>query len=212
MPLPIALASLARDEAFWSRWYWQQEGAAYAELEGSEGIVPLGGRHSLALRLDAKLACPSLWLVSHGAADVKIAWDDQAHWHPDVLRWEEVETIARCGVIADRIPHPGLVVLLLARFAPIGPEEAPLAFPLIEAAAAAVGVASPYERLDRHNPFRWRRIDEDWVLEQDEVSAGNEICTLRFAASDFATPFPFRRWAEAMDDAYTFAATVPSRQ
>jgi hypothetical protein len=47
-----------------------------------------------------------------------LGWDDQAHWHPQVLRWKELEAICRCLAVRDpRLAHPGIPLLLLYRFA-----------------------------------------------------------------------------------------------
>jgi len=79
--------------------------------------------------------------------DISIAHDDQAHWHPFVLRWEELEVICRAVSITAQTharvdvterknqgteeekddggeketswKHPGLPLLFLYRFAPI---------------------------------------------------------------------------------------------
>ncbi|KAK5654745.1 hypothetical protein OQA88_7070 [Cercophora sp. LCS_1] len=51
-----------------------------------------------------------------------IAHDDQAHWHPHVLRWSELELICRAVSTTssdESYKHPGLPLLFLCRFAPI---------------------------------------------------------------------------------------------
>lgn len=75
---------------------------------------------TLRLEFDPRLYYRSLQLVSSSTAVTEIAWDDEAHWHPDVLRWEELELICRyIALLDERFPHPGIPLLLLHRFAPI---------------------------------------------------------------------------------------------
>jgi hypothetical protein len=48
---------------------------------------------------------------------LELGWDDQAHWHPDALRWTELDLIARAAAVVDPVlRHPGPVLALAARF------------------------------------------------------------------------------------------------
>ena len=77
---------------------------------------------ALRLRFNAHLDA-ELFLVTPGGEAITLGWDDQAHWHPHVLRRDELERI--CRVIALINPHdsyarhPGWPIRLLDRFAPV---------------------------------------------------------------------------------------------
>ena len=60
--------------------------------------------------------------MTHSAlpSPIELGWDDQAHWQPNALRWDELEAICKCLATRDAgLRHPGWPLLLLCRFAPI---------------------------------------------------------------------------------------------
>ena len=128
---------------------------------------------------------------------VEIAWDDQAHWHPHLLRWQELELICRCAALRNENPtfqHPGTPLLLLQRFAPLCDDTAiDVMLPTQEAAWRALNLFSEAEiaryiqRFDRRdNGFVWQK-DEDghWVLDQPGDRSGVGLYSLRHAGSKF---------------------------
>src|SRR5262249_16169960 len=129
----------------------------------------------------------------------QIAWDDQAHWHPHVLRWEELDLVGRCSALADpSLPHPGLVVVLLHRFTPTClKDDVDVIFPLLESAYRSLGVFSLREiddRIERYDcrqgVLTWRRGAAGWSLHQSEAADSSGFClyTLRNPEND---EFPF---------------------
>jgi hypothetical protein len=116
----------------------------------------VAGGAALRPSLDEFLASFELDFLAPDGEAVNIAWDDQAHWHPHVLRWEELETVGRAIAMQDaEMSHPGPVVLLLHRFAPIceGEDLDPI-ISMLEAAFTQLGLFT------RAEITRWiERID-----------------------------------------------------
>ena len=108
--------TLAHDETFWARYEWRlQDDFAYPELEEEPIRLPVTDEASLVLETGDDFGYISLLLEDEDGELIEIAWDDEAHFHPFVLRmdeWERLtrETAARAGV-PEWIP-----VLLLQRF------------------------------------------------------------------------------------------------
>src|SRR5579862_3894297 len=120
MILPQSLHPLVRMRRFWTDFFWQTEPQddGYPELESCTVELPVAEGYLLSLSLDPGLSYFSLRFASPGQEAVEIAWDDTAHWHPHVLRWQELELICRTVALQDaELPHPGILLLLLHRFA-----------------------------------------------------------------------------------------------
>ncbi|KAL1844188.1 hypothetical protein VTJ49DRAFT_3844 [Mycothermus thermophilus] len=92
--------------------------------------------YRLSLKIDPRFiyiplayCTPSLARENGPEYPLQLGYDDQAHWHPYALRWAELElfsrAVAAAATTATERPHrrwgtvPGLIVLLLCRFAPI---------------------------------------------------------------------------------------------
>jgi hypothetical protein len=139
----------------------------------------------------------SAWPLDVGGTAVEIAWDDLAHWHPHVLRWVELDAIGR-----QVDAHPGIPLLLLARFAPIlTAADAEAALPLIDAAwRHADGQISAQNRLleiidFRETGARWQHVlGLGWCLEQND---GGERALYSLRVSDNSL-FPWQEWHQLM--------------
>jgi hypothetical protein len=144
--------------------------------------LPVGGGYGLGLEFDPSCACFDLALLLPGGRRCPIAWDDQAHWHPHVLRWEELDLVCKCAAIQDAtLPHPGLPLLLLYRFAPITESDnVDRIFPLIRDAWRSLGlfgeeqIRQAGQRVDkRGSKFEWRLDDRTgWTLHQENWTRG----------------------------------------
>jgi hypothetical protein len=206
--LPPSLEARVRTPEFWYEYLYLDD-----EVEDSssdlwtpwEITFPLGT--STALQLDAdRFASINLSVVTRGSA-IQVAFDDQAHWHPHALRWSELEAISRrVAVLSPSHAHPGVVLLLLTRFAPIASEaDADLALPLIRTAWLDVGVdaANVQEGLLRICDFRrtsvsWREVpSRGWCIEQNESNMAEKqhLYSLRVQEND---EFPWAEWRELM--------------
>jgi hypothetical protein len=212
--IPAALKPLLTKRRFWTDFLWETEAYAvgqneprYPELKDCKVEFPIVDGFGLTLSLNEHLTYFCLDFTGPQRRPVNIAWDDQAHWHPHVLRWAELETISRVLAIRDdELVHPGWIVLLLHRFAPIceGDGVAAIASTL-EAAWKRVGVFSNHEitsfieRIDATDAgFRWRRVEgAGWCIEQeDRTASARGLYSLRCADND---AFPFREWDRMMD-------------
>ncbi|KXX77782.1 hypothetical protein MMYC01_204091 [Madurella mycetomatis] len=128
MPLPTSLRPLLASKRFWSDYFFITDVAdpsPYSPhfedvtLTFSFGRNPQA-QYSLSTSFDSSFSYIPLSFSTPSLREREIAHDDQAHWHPHVLRWEELELICRAVAAADEgYPHPGIPLLFLYRFAPI---------------------------------------------------------------------------------------------
>ncbi|GAA3247647.1 hypothetical protein ACFO1B_38805 [Dactylosporangium siamense] len=126
MPLPTELRTRLEDPDFW-RAYCFDVGADDAADEDEEpdvevvplgAVFPVGGGYALVLDFDTGFGIVRLGMrTPDSASTLELGWDDQAHWHPDALRWTELDLIARAAAVVDpTLRHPGPVLALAARF------------------------------------------------------------------------------------------------
>jgi hypothetical protein len=205
MPLPPNILAAVNSRRFWTDLFWITETSdqGYPHLAGCKVDVLLSDGGRLSLSIDEMLCSFSLEFAGPGRAPVEIAWDDQAHWHPHVLRWTELDAICRVAALQDaKCPHPGVLLLLLCRFAPICVgDEIEWIVPTLEQAWRALQLFSDneirefIERLDaRDAGFTWRQqASGNWCLTQEKDMRNSEkgLYTLR---SPENTEFPFSEW------------------
>ena len=177
--IPAWLPEVARTQRFWERWFFELDDPFEEPplAEDLECRFDVGDGFAVVVTADKSLCAMDIALARSPAGEgVRIGWDDEAHWHPHVLRWDELEVIARaCAKQDDRLSHPGLPVLVLCRFAPICEDDDESSIvSLLEAAWAGVpgvtetAVTRFIERLDhRSHGFHWRETPRGSVIEQD---------------------------------------------
>lgn len=204
--LPAALTPLIGQPKFWRRFFWDlEDDHEYPELEECEVVLPLVDGGELVLGLDESLSYFSLSLRHPSLPEeVEIAWDDQAHWHPHVLRWEELDLIGRWVALTQHdLAHPRLVVVLLHRFTPLTQSDDPVVVhPLLEAAYRSLGALrgkALEERIHafdyRDAGFTWRQDPGNgWVLEQDEQAPDAGQSMLYTQRAPAHPKFPFELW------------------
>jgi hypothetical protein len=216
MPLPDALSAAVRVKRFWTDFLWMTDAAFPEEGEEDERDYPAfgtchlvfpAGPHAVTLTFDDMHCSFSLGLLPAGEKEpVQIGWDDQTHWHPHVLRWDELDLLCRCAALTDpSLAHPGPPLLLLHRFAPICVgDDVDMIHPLLESAWRSLGLLSDaelsklIEGADRRPAgFTWRRHDQrGWSLhqsEEDELASECGLYTLRNGENE---EFPFAAWNE----------------
>ncbi len=195
--LPPQLDARIGTAEFWRAFLFLDEDVPW---QSWEVVFPLGEQVP-ELRLSADASGGVSLELGSGGSSVLLAWDDLAHWHPHLLRWCELDAIGRrVEAESPQHPHPGVVLLLLSRFAPLlGAADADMALPLIEAAWRRVGVASPeageglLKLIDlRTAGARWYHVASlGWCLAQDERPDGPWIYSLR---SEKNNEFPWQEW------------------
>lgn len=215
MPLTAALRSAFGQKRFWTDYFSDAppgydpgrpaDGAPGPRNRGHRVEFPASDGRGLALDFDATLSNYSLKLRRPPEAEpVELAWDNQLYWHPDILRWDELDLLARATALRDPdLPHPGLPLLLLSRFAPICVgDDVDAIFPMAEAAWRGLGLFSGrevdrfLEWLDRRQGrFAWRRIGADrWVMEQPEEAQQTSGFHLKSLRVEDYPEFPHATW------------------
>ncbi|WP_329572991.1 hypothetical protein [Streptomyces sp. NBC_01361] len=124
MPLDDALAARIAEPDFWPVYLFDDDAPdVYDEdAEDQESHVArfqLGGGFALVLDLTLALEYVDLALAAPGLPEpVTVGWDDQAHFHPHVMPWPELDLLCRTVALHDpELRHPGPMLALLCRFA-----------------------------------------------------------------------------------------------
>ena len=160
-------------------------------------LDPTDPTFNLSSAVDPLFSYIPLAFHSPEAHDVTIGHDDQAHWHPFVLRWEELELFSKAvgrtflegegekgddsemeAEIDELYQHPGLPLLFLYRFAPIcaGDDAEKIVGMLVKAYRRVVGeelkdkdLQRLVEKMDfRARGFRWFREGCSWWIGKGE--------------------------------------------
>jgi hypothetical protein len=232
MSVPPALLSLAQKPRFWTDFFWDtepdydwqdDEASPYPQLKHCHIELYVSRQYRLTLALDEDLSYFSLQLRHSGnKKPVEIAWDDQAHWHPHVLKWEELDLIGRWMALNDsQLPHPGLPLVLLHRFAPLCEgDDVEIVHPLLEAAYRSLGVFKNRQienylhKFDRREAgFNWQcGPRQRWYLQQNEdapEASAVELYTLRHSR---ARSFPFAAWDGLIQEVHQKCKKVVKRE
>jgi hypothetical protein len=128
VPVPEALRRLSQSPEFWFS-LLTDDGPD--DLPGSPEelriSLPVAGGYGLVLDLDLLRGERTLGLRRPATSEpVQLGWAAPGRPYPAVLLFSELELCARVIALDEPdLPHPGLVVALLARFAPAGPGDDP---------------------------------------------------------------------------------------
>src|SRR4051812_19057007 len=154
MPIPPALCDRIEDPAFWSA-LLDRTGDLGGDLRIS---LPVAGGYGLVLDLAG--ADQALGLREpHAHEPVQLGWAAPDRPHPAVLRFAELELCCRVIALDDpTLPHPGLPMAMLARFAP---DDAPAARATLEAAYRSLRRPVPPVAGPQHAPLPLF-ADERW--------------------------------------------------
>ena len=178
MPIPDNLRPMLKQREFWARFFWD-ESAAEVKYDGSITMeFARVGSHALKFHLSREYLGVTLSLIHPAAPEgQQLAWDDQAHWHPHVLRWEELDLISRASAFLEpELTHPGLTILLLCRFAPICLNaSADVVQPLLWEAWRSLGILRD-EDIQRHmefvdhrqDGFCWMEGPRGWTIDNEQ--------------------------------------------
>ena len=123
---PTILKLLRSGKNFWEDYFWSPENtrASYPELDAHKIEFAISPQSTIVLSADSKLWEHTLFLKNrHGGQLSQLGWSDQAHFHPDIFRLEELIAICKClARLAPEWKHPGIPLLLLWEFCPITSE------------------------------------------------------------------------------------------
>ncbi|WP_433789016.1 hypothetical protein [Actinoplanes sp. CA-252034] len=209
MPLPSDLQSRLDDPAFWGAYFFEADDDADDSGEDDEPgpiIVEfeVGGGYALVLDIDGCFDMVDLGLRVPGESELlEIGWDDQAHWHPDSLRWAELDLIARAAAVLDpTLAHPGAVLALTGRFVVLDAHDDVEAIgPVMDAAFGPPAPGAAWwptadrwlSKADgRRDGIVWQRDENgDWAVDQaDSAATGRDLHSVRRPGSKF----PFAAW------------------
>ena len=241
------IRTIAHDPAFWTDFFFlTHSNRDYAEIRNYDQVVPpddfnktegftlecccltfpVAHQRGLILDFTCDLTYFGLDLLQADGKRVQFGWDDEAHWHPHVFRWEELDLICKClSVSGASFAYPGLPLLLLCRFAPItDSDNAQNISSLLRDACRSVGVdsldtsESVFKRLDkRRNGFEWKYdLGSGWTLHQENPLTPNHenpyrykvhLYTLRSPKND---AFPFTEFNAILGSARRICEGVSS--
>ncbi|GGJ69856.1 hypothetical protein [Streptomyces brasiliensis] len=218
MPLDDALAARMAEPDFWPVYLFDDDAPdVYDEdAEDQESHVArfqLGGGFALVLDLTLALEYVNLALAAPSfAAPVTVGWDDQAHFHPHVMPWPELDLLCRAVALHDpELRHPGPMLALLCRFAFLAEgDDLDRVTPLVD---AAFGLMRPGDgkggvRAETRDGFDLRdlrgtgvawtsRADGHRAIDQHRGD-GLPLYSLRAPDSE---DFPFAEWSALLAQA-----------
>lgn len=193
------------EPGFWAAYLFEDEDDDYegdslrAEFGLGEGLV-------LVLELDSSFWLFELGLLAPGLEEpAELGFDDQAHFHPHVMRWAELDLLARASALHDpEIRHPGPALGLLARFAFVDEDtDLDTISPLLDAAFSLVrpldGAGLRPETRDWFELRDLRGTGLRWTVEESGHPALESTDEGELPLYSLRTPdsegFPFAEWA-----------------
>ncbi|PWU18244.1 MAG: hypothetical protein C5B50_09605 [Verrucomicrobia bacterium] len=192
--------------------YLRQHNATRTKWRYCRLELPLE-KHWLRLQFDPQCESINLSLGARSGKCIELGWDDQAHWHPHVLRCEELDLFCRCIAVKDPgLPHPGVSLLLFSRFAPVtDSEDSHRALSVLSEAWKSLKLFDDEEIADflkmvdfRSTGVEWQRDQQlNWTLHLDrDLHPGTGLYTLRCAENP---EFPFEQLRTALNEAAQIA-------
>ncbi|RJX40497.1 hypothetical protein D3P09_00275 [Paenibacillus pinisoli] len=185
---------------FWDRYHWGlQDDFSYEMLEDNPIHFQLTDDHALLLDPGDDFAYISLSFQDEAEEEIEIAWDDEAQFHPNVLRWSEYKTIV--GRIAEEHELESWIpALLLRRFVSLQSMDELQdisAWELEMRRASGLYTESElrewFEESMAKAEEEWESIDRTWVCREPFgwIVEGDDAYSLRQSDN---TAFPFQQW------------------
>jgi hypothetical protein len=196
VPVPDALRALSLDPAFWAEYFFHAEPAGEPDPAELRATFPISHGYGLVLDLDRVYGTYALGLRTPTSIEpIPMGWDDQSHWHPHCLHWSELDLVGRVVALDDpSLPHPGLPVVLLCRFAPITAADDPDAVrALLQAALRSLRPPPPDLEQEPLFPYAPRVLTERQIGEYARLPEPGDLRTLRISGSE---RFPYEGLAE----------------
>ncbi|WP_285696723.1 hypothetical protein [Actinomadura sp. NBRC 104412] len=221
MPLDDALKARMAEPDFWPVYLFDEDVADDAfddafddEEEDLQAQFAVGDGYGLVLTLDF-FGYYGLCLVAPGLAEaVQVAWDDQAHFHPHLMRWPELDLLCRAVALHDpSLRHPGPMLALLARFAVLDDhDDVDVMTPLVDAAFHLVrpGRGDGGPRPETRDWYELRDLGGtglNWTTRPDGHLAVDQPYDLNVRRPLYSTrtpdsdSFPFSEWAGLLERA-----------
>ncbi|MFD0715356.1 hypothetical protein [Paenibacillus sp. GCM10027626] len=185
---------------FWDRYFWDlHDEFSYEILEDNPIRFHLTENDTLLLDPGEDLAYISLGFQYKGEEELEIAWDDEAHFHPFVLRFNEFQTIVD-KIAAVHEVEAWIPALLLRRFVGI---ESFAELQTISAWELGMRKTSGlftedelhtwFEKSKHVDEKFWNNCDNKWNYQEPFgwVFEGNDAYSLRNSANSY---FPFQQW------------------
>lgn len=208
MPVPDVLRTLSLDPDFWAEYFFRAEPPGEPRPAELRATFAISHGYGLVLDLDRTYGTYALGLRTPTSIEpIPMGWDDQSRWHPHCLHWSELDLIGRVVALDDpSLPHPGLPVVLLCRFAPITAAEDPdAARALLEAALRSLRPPAPELEQEPLFPYAARVLTERQVSDYAKVPELDDLRTLRIGEDE---RFPYEGFAELLRLAHARLARV----
>jgi hypothetical protein len=228
MPLPETLLAMTQKRRFWSDFTFETESlddGDYPEWHGQSVVFSITGMCKLSMYIGNRLNNYQLELLDGEEDDgrphvLPLGHDDLAYPHPHSLRWEELDLLCRAIAHNDpTLPHPGLPLLLLQRWAPICPDDdADRIAGLLREAWKKVGITSDedihrlVEIIDaRDAGFKWiyDEVGKHWWIHQEGGTSVRELYSYRSFEGKELDGFPAGKWEEMLQEAKELVGRNP---
>lgn len=148
-----------------------------------------------------------------------VGWDDQAHFHPHVMPWQELDLLCRAVALEDpELRHPGPMLALLNRFAFLADDDdLDRVTPLVDGAFTLLrpGARGRRIRPETRAWFELRNLAGTglaWSTRPDGHDAVDQLGTDGLPLYSLRTPdseeFPFAAWSALLTRARESVAGV----
>jgi hypothetical protein len=186
------------NKTFWSDFFGltsENDFILYQGLKDCELDLMLGqSGYGVSIRFFTSLFDLELTFVSPSSLERVVIGVDGSHAYPYTLRWVEVDLICRAIAAQDpQLPHPGLPLLFLLRFAPICiGDDVDLIVSMVDAALEPLRFShrNILDVLTEHDArdagFRWRydNVIDAWCLQvYRDYTSGRSLYSFRGMAA-----------------------------
>lgn len=193
---------LATAKIFWDRYEWRlQDDFSYRSLEDRPIRMKVTQDASLLLDTGDDFSYISLGFEEKGKEEVEIAWDDEGHPHPYVMRMDEWKLLSR-RIAAQHKTDIWIPALLLMRF--VGFSTRTELEAIVEQGSAMRRLSGLYteeelQGLTTHELLQdlgyWSAMDRQWQFQEPYgwTLSGEDAYSLRGGGAD-NPGFPFDAW------------------
>ncbi|MFF2089853.1 hypothetical protein [Paenibacillus sp. NPDC058174] len=191
---------LANSKKFWARYEWRlQDDFTYSALEDHPIKMNITEEAALLIDTGDDFSYLSLLFEEKGKELLEIAWDDEAYFHPFVLRMEEWELLSR-HIAAQHNTEQWIPALLLQRFvgySSLSELKAVIRLGMEMRQQSGLYTPTELENWPEHPMLKdetlLNSIDRKWLLEAPYgwILEGKDSYSLRNADNP---DFPYNAW------------------